>query len=169
MRHPAPLALPLALWLGGCGAEAIAVDIEFQEAASERLEDGAIRLREASLAFIELEQIGEQPVATIVRAPGRVAFREGAVSEVGSPVDGRVIEVHVRVGQRVEAGDALVAIASPSAAAMRAELARSRVMVQAAGAEAARQRELAERGIGITSQRVAADAALAEARALLAG
>lgn len=155
--------------LAACSAGASAVELEFQPGPAERLEDGAIRIRPESLPFIHVERLGDARVASVVRAPGRVAFREGAVSEVGAPVGGRVTHVHVRVGQRVEAGDELVSIASPSAAAVRAELARARVMVQAAEAEVARQREMAEGRVGIGSERVSAEASLAESRALLAG
>src|SRR5690606_11475011 len=70
------------------------------------------------------------------------------------------------VGQRVAAGDALVTIASPSAAQVRGELARARVMVQAAEVEVARQAQMGERGVGIETDRVRAEADLAQARAM---
>ena len=61
----------------------------------------------------------------LVRAPGRVAFRDGAVSEVGAPVAGRVTAVTAALGQRVRRGDPLFTIASQAAASLRAEVARS--------------------------------------------
>jgi cobalt-zinc-cadmium efflux system membrane fusion protein len=152
----------------GCDEQEVSRDDTFRPAVSERQADGSVRIREDSLPFVEVQTIGQNTVPAWVRAPGRVAFRDGAVSEVGSPTDGRVTEVLVRVGQRVEAGEPLVSIASPSAAGLRGELARARVMVRAAQAELVRQEQMRERGIGIESERVRAEAEVAEARALVA-
>jgi len=167
MNHTYGALAPLALALLACGPDAAAQGAE-PSAGAATLVDGGVEVREDSLAFLTIEEVGESVVGAFVRAPGRVAFREGAVSEVGSPVDGRVTEVHVRVGQRVEAGDALVTIASPSAAQVRGELARARVMVQSAEIEVARQAQMRERGVGIETDRVRAEAELAQARAMLA-
>lgn len=166
-RAVAVLSLCAALPLAGCGEHADAQDPAFRTGTAERLETGDVRIREDSAAFVQVEPVGEDRVATLVRAPGRIAFREGAVSEVGAPVDGRVTEVHVRVGQRVEAGVPLVTIASPSAAAVRGELARARVMVQAAQAELARQEQMGSAGVGVEVDRARAEADLAQARAML--
>jgi len=140
---------------------------DFAQPLARAIEGGGVEVGEDSLAFLEVEEVADRAVGTYVRAPGRVEFREGAVSEVGTPVDGRVTEVHVRVGQRVESGAPLVSIASPSAAQVRGELARARVMVRAAEAELARQTQLGAQGVGIESERVRAEADLAQARATL--
>lgn len=161
-------ALLLALPLSSCGAPVAAADDEsFRAGTAERLEDGALRIREDSLPFLTMEMVGEDQVPTLVRAPGRVAFREGAVAEVGASVEGRVTEVHVQLGQPVEAGAPLVSIASPSAAAVRGELARARVMLRAAEAELARQESMLGAGVGIEMNRARAEADVAQARALM--
>lgn len=165
MLHRSPLLLFVVL--GACGEGAVAQEIEFRPGTAELLEDGAVRIREGSARFVTVEAVGDGEVAALVRAPGRVAFREGAVSEVGAPVDGRVTAVHVRVGQRVAQGDPLVTIASPSAAEVRGELARARVMVQAAQAEVARQQQMTAAGVGVEVDRVRVEADLAQARAML--
>lgn len=159
----------MALVLAGCGMNAGAQEPDFSPPVARAIEGGGVEVREQSLRFIEVEEVGGRSVGAFVRAPGRVAFREGAVSEVGAPVDGRVTEVHVRVGQRVLAGEPLVSIASPSAAQVRGELARARVMVRAAEAELDRQTQLGAQGVGIESERVRAEADLAQARAVLSG
>jgi cobalt-zinc-cadmium efflux system membrane fusion protein len=163
----AVVASSLALCLlSGCSHDA-AAQSELRLGTAERLADGAVRIREDSLPFIAVEAVGDTQVPTLVRAPARLAFRDGAASEVGSPVDGRVTEVHVHVGQRVGLGDPLVTIASPSAAGVRGELARARVMVRSAEAELARQEQMRSAGVGIESDRVRAEADLAQARAML--
>lgn len=160
------LLAALAPSLPGC-SEAGAQELEFRPANAERLEDGALRIREDSRRFVEVAEVGDDAVAALVRAPGRLAFREGAVSEIGPPSDGRVTDVHVRVGERVAAGAPLVTIASPSAAQVRGELARARVLVRAAEAELARQEEMAASGVGVAVDRARAEAELAQARAML--
>lgn len=162
------VALPLLLGgLAGCEHGAEAQDLEFRPPIAEHTADGTVRVRPESRPFLTVEAVGETQVPTLVRAPGRVAFREGAVSEVGSPVDGRVSVVHARVGQRITEGEPLVTIASPSAAEIRGELARARVLVRAAEAELARQQQMSESGVGVEADRVRAEAELAQARAML--
>src|SRR5690606_12964586 len=121
MKHAYIAPALLAAAAVGCGPGAEAQGPEFRPAVAEPVA-GGVRVREESLAFLTVEEVGRDAVQPRVRAPGRVVFREGAASEVGAPVDGRVTEVLVRVGQRVEAGDPLVVIASPSAAQVRGEL-----------------------------------------------
>ena len=153
--------------LAGCEHGAAAQELTFRPPVAERTAAGTVQVRQDSLEFVVVEAVGESQVPTLVRAPGRIAFREGAVSEVGAPVDGRVSEVHARVGQRVAAGEPLLTIASPSAAEIRGELARARVMVRAAEAELARQEQMRESGVGVEVDRVRAEAELAQARAML--
>ncbi|MCC6876675.1 MAG: efflux RND transporter periplasmic adaptor subunit, partial [Sandaracinaceae bacterium] len=128
-----------------------------------------MRLRAESLPYVEVQEISPASLPIPVRSPGRVAFRDEAVSRVGAPLDGRVQEVHVRIGEHVDAGQPLVTLASPGAASVRAQLVQARVAVRAAEAELERQTAMQERGVGVRSEEVAAEARLAEARALLAG
>lgn len=141
-------------------------ELAFRGPLVEPRGDGTVEIREDSLEFIGVEDVGNDDVATLVRAPGHVSFREGAVSEVGPPVEGRVTGVSVRVGQRVRAGDLLLTIASPSAAAVRGELARARILASAAELEVGRQETMQERGIGVDVDLVRARAELAQARSL---
>lgn len=120
-----------------------------------------VRIAEASLPFIELQpaRAGEAPAR--IDAPGRVSFRDAGVARVGAPVTGRILEVHVRVGETVEAGQPLFTMGSPDAAAMRAELASARARLSAARKEVERQRALQEAGVGLARDLVEAEADLA--------
>lgn len=159
--------LLVSLVLVACGAHTEGEEPAFRPGTAELLDDGSVRIREDSLPFLTVETVGDGSVTALVRAPGRVAFRDGAVSEVGAPIDGRVTDVHVRVGQRVEPGDPVVTIASPSAASLRGDLARARVEVTAAEAELARQETMRAAGVGVEVDRARAEADLAEARAIV--
>ncbi len=127
-----------------------------------------MRVQPASLRYLHVERVGDHPTGAPVRAPGRVAFRDGAISRVASPVTGRVVAVHVQVGEQVHEGDPLVEIDSADAAAARAQLAAAEAAEVAAQADVERQRSMASQGVGIASERQAAEARLAEAAADLA-
>lgn len=161
------LALLATTLFVACSSAAPSADT-FLPPAAEKLADGALRVSATSLPFVEVSVIGATAVPTLVRAPARVAFREGVVANVGAPVEGRISEVHVRVGQRVTVGEPLVSIVSASAATVRGELARARVMLRAGELELARQSQMVERGVGIGSERARAEADVAQARAILA-
>ena len=97
-----------------------------------------------------------KPPPPVVQAPARLAFRDGAVSQINLPIPGRVTAVHVKTGDWVKAGDPLLTLSSPEAAAARASLAAAQAEHDAAKREVARQDQMATSGVGIDSERVAA-------------
>lgn len=130
--------------------------------------DNRIGVAPGSLPFVRTEPVSRGGSTHPVEAPARVAFRDGAVAQVGAPVAGRVEEVHVRLGDRVRAGAKLVTLGSSDAAGARAELRRAGSIVHAARLELERQKTLSERGVGLARDRVEAEAALAQAETELA-
>jgi cobalt-zinc-cadmium efflux system membrane fusion protein len=97
----------------------------------------------------------------------RVAFRDGATSSVSAPVEGRVAEILVQAGDRVAAGDALVVLSSPAAAAARAAQQRATVGERVAREAVGRQQRLMEHGVGVLAELRAAEGRLAAAVAAL--
>jgi cobalt-zinc-cadmium efflux system membrane fusion protein len=124
-----------------------------------------ITLAEASRRFIEVEAVGAGAAGAVVSAPARVDFRDGAVSQVGSPLDGRVTDVHVLLGQRVSAGDPLVTIDAPEAADRRAAVAVSQASLREAQSELERQRRMQKEGVGIDRDLIAAETKVASGEA----
>lgn len=128
--------------------------------------DGLIHVPAASLAYLTVEPVTVGDGHVTVHAPGKIAFRDGALASVGPPVGGRVAVVHVQVGDRVAQGDTLVTLTSPGAAKARAELARAQVAMAAADDHLRRETEMVARGIGLEVERVDAktkhDQAVAE-------
>lgn len=127
-----------------------------------------VAVSSASLPFLRTEPVSAGGSIHLVEAPARVAFRDGAVAQIGAPVAGRVQAVHVRLGDPVQAGAKLVTLGSSDAAGARAELRRAEPMVRAARLELERQTTLSERGVGLARDRVEAEAALAQAETELA-
>lgn len=130
--------------------------------------DQTVTVSDASRPYISTQVVTVDATAAVVRAPARVAFRDGAVSQINLPVPGRVTAVHVKTGDRVKTGDPLLTLTSPEAAAARASLAAAQAEAEVARQEIARQDKMAASGVGIESERVAAQAKLRESAAELA-
>ena len=131
-------------------------------------EEGVVHIRDSSRQFIEVQEVSGLKSGSSVEAPARVDFRDGAVSQVGAPLDGRIVTVHVLVGQRVGVGDPLVTMDCPDAATMRAAAEVARASLREARSELERQRRMQSEGVGIERDVVAAETKVASAEAELA-
>ena len=160
------------LWLGlACVAacsSAVGETVSFSPPPSTPRPDGTVRLSRRSAPYVTTQKVERGASSPVVLAPARLAFRDGAVSQVATPIVGRIAEIHVKAGDRVKPGDALVTISSPDAAAARAQLAAAGAEHDAAVQEAARQNAMAESGVGVETERVAAHARLRQTEAELA-
>lgn len=104
-RRPEPVAPPHA-----AGVEVDAAS------GSVRVQPGAPQWRVLKLGVVEKAAGGySDPV------PGRVRIDDRLASKIGTPLNGRVSAVMVDLGQKVEPGDPLFAIASPDVAELRAQ------------------------------------------------
>ena len=130
--------------------------------------DRSVSIAEKSKPYIATRDVALESSAPVVRAPAKVAFRDGAVSQINLPVAGRVTAIHVKTGDHVKAGDPLITVTSPDAAAARASFAAAQAEAEAARKEVARQEQMATSGVGIDSERVAAQAKLRQVEAELA-
>ncbi len=153
--------------LAACSASAES-QTRFSAPPSVANEDNSVQVGEKSRAYVVTRPVALEAAAPVVRAPARIAFRDGAVSRLNLPVPGRVTIVHVKTGDRVRAGDPLITLSSPEAASVRASFAAAQAELDAAKKEAARQDQMAASGVGIESERVAAQAKLRQAEAELA-
>jgi cobalt-zinc-cadmium efflux system membrane fusion protein len=140
----------------------------FMPATSVANNDQSVSISEKSRPYVATQVVALEASAPVVRAPAKVAFRDGAVSQINLPVPGRVTAVHVKTGDKVKAGDPLITVTSPEAAAARASFAAAQAEADAARKEVARQDQMATSGVGIDSERVAAQAKLRQVEAELA-
>jgi len=157
----------LVLCLAAC-SPAVGETVSFSPPPSTPRADGTVRLSRESRPYVVTEKVALAAAAPVVMAPARLAFRDGAVSQVNMPVTGRITEIHVKTGDRVKAGDPLVTLSSPDAAAARAQLAAASAEHDAAAQEVARQAAMTKSGVGVDSERVAAQARLRQNEAELA-
>jgi membrane fusion protein, heavy metal efflux system len=157
----------LVVWVAAC-APAAGETVSFSPPTSTPRPDGTVRLAKESRQYVVTEKVALGAASPVVLAPARIAFRDGAVSQVNLPITGRITAIHVKTGDRVKAGDPLVTISSPDAAAARAQLAAATAEHDAGVQEAARQDAMARSGVGVESERVTAQAHLRQSEAELA-
>lgn len=155
------------VWVAACSSAA-GETVSFSPPISTPRPDGTVRLAKESRQYVVTQKVALGAASPVVLAPARIAFRDGAVSQVNLPIAGRVTVIHVKTGDRVKAGDPLVTISSPDAAAARAQLAAATAEHDAAVQEVARQDAMARSGVGVDSERVTAQAHLRQSEAELA-
>lgn len=131
-------------------------------------EEGVVTIQPASRPFIVVQEVSATKSDSMVSAPARIDFRDGAVSQVGVPLDGRVQLVHVLVGQKVRSGDPLVTLDCPDAAAMRASIEVAQASLRESRLELERQRRMQQEGVGIGRDLVAAETKVSAAEAEVA-
>lgn len=99
----------------------------------------AEQLREAK---VEIAEVGEHTIGTLVTTSGRVTFDDLHVAHVFSPVTGRITKISAELGQRVKKGQALAVIDSPDLGMASADLAKAYADVVAAQHDYDRQKAL---------------------------
>lgn len=116
------------------------------EPAEQTPPPGETWLTEAQIrgAHLAIEPAGQRTLALHLVTAGRVAFDEGQVAHVFSPVSGRVTKVLGAFGQRVGAGDVLAIIESPDLGSAWSDLLKARADRVAAEHELERQKSLFE-------------------------
>jgi len=116
-------------------------------------------------ARLHIEPVESRLLALHLVTAGRVAFDEGRVAHVFSPVSGRVTRVLAAFGQRVAQGAPLAVIESPDLGSARSDLIKARSDLAAAEREFDRQKELLAHQASAERDYEAAQNAAAKARA----
>ena len=121
-----------------------AISCRRTEAAADAPPAGEIWLTAEQIrgARLVIAPVGQRALAIHLVTPGRVAFDEGRVAHVFSPVSGRVTQVLAPFGGRVRQGDPLAVLESPDLGSAWADLLKARADDDAAEHELARQKDL---------------------------
>jgi len=116
------------------------------EPAEQTPPPGETWLTEAQIrgANLAIGPAGRRTLALHLVSAGRVAFDDGRVAHVFSPVSGRVAKVLGAFGRRVRAGDVLAIIESPDLGSAWSDLLKARADRVAAVHEFERQKNLFE-------------------------
>lgn len=76
------------------------------------------------MAFLKIDVVRESNAPSTVSLPGRVSVDEDRTQRVASPIDGRVVSLFVKPGDRVRAGQALMELSSPQVGVIQADAAK---------------------------------------------
>lgn len=122
-------------------------------------EGGGAHADEVTLTAEAVERYGVKDEAAqlwvlkpTVVTPARVAFNTEAMAHVGSPLRGRAVEVKVRLGETVKAGQELVIIESPELGEAQADYLQKRTAVLTAGPAVELTKVAWERAKGLYEQ-----------------
>lgn len=144
-----------------------AAQVEERQVPPPVADEGIVKIKKGSEAFIGVEAVGSAKSESMISAPAHVEFKEGAVSQLGAPLDGRVVAVHVKIGDRVRKGDPLVTLDCPDAAEMRAQVESVRASLREARAALDRQERMLTSGVGTEKDRISAETHMQEVEAEL--
>ena len=93
--------------------------------AAAKTDDGITVVPEM-LSSIKVDAVAERDVAATLALAGKVQFDEDRVAHVLAPLAGQIVNLHVKVGDRLRAGEAICAISSREVTAAVTEYLDSR-------------------------------------------
>ena len=129
----------ITLWLATLPASTQISQTSPAEASAKHLDP-------AWAPYVELQTLAMARQQVVHHATGRIAYDEDHTQRVTSPLSGRVVAVHVKLGDTVKAGDALLTLASPEATQLWGEAQRAKLAFAAAQKHMKRARALKEDG-----------------------
>jgi cobalt-zinc-cadmium efflux system membrane fusion protein len=115
--------------------------------------------------FIQIETVAETSGSTAVSLPGRVGFDEDHTQRLASPIDGRVVDILVKLGDRVRAGQPLLRLSSPSVGLVQADVQKAASDLAVAEKASTRVKTLQAEGAASDREVAQVDGELRKARA----
>jgi cobalt-zinc-cadmium efflux system membrane fusion protein len=180
MRALAFLSLSAMLMAAGCGAspEAARHSQEYTPSTKAATRSGNVVKFEPDSPQLTRIRVADVESAAVpadeLIAPGKIEADPGRVSRVTLPVAGRVRQVLVTLGDRVEQGQALLTLASPEVSVLQAgwrqaeaNVAQARVALAKAEADVSRAQDLLANRAIAQKEVLSAETILAQAKASL--
>ena len=130
----------------------------------ERLPNHTVALHGAAAAFVSVEPAAPVTQSSERSLIARITFDDRHVAMIGPPVQGRVANVNVIVGDHVERNQILLTIHAPEVASASAQVAQAHTARMLAERTAERAQMLAAQGAGSDAERLQSQAALLQAR-----
>jgi len=123
--------------------------------SADQIRHGGVRWTAAELTTM----------AVATELPGKLAANEDQTARLGAPAQGRLVRVHVQLGDRVSRGQALVTLQSPAANAARADYAKALAELSSRKAAAIYSRSALQRAERLLEAKAIARQDLERARA----
>ena len=133
------------------------------EKARADAQNGIVRIKPESQPYVAVEAVAATQTGSTVSCR-HIEFRDGALAGRRT-ADGRILRVHVMVGQKVHAGDPLLTLDCPDATGSRAAAQVADAALREANLELERQRRMQKEGVGIERDLVAAETKVSAAEA----
>ncbi len=145
---PSFLRLPLLLWIGiflvACAKEEPPLAKKpLARVEGERIEFTDPKTIPGLLTLVQAQSLTERKA----RIPGRIAWDEERTVRVRSPFGGKVAEIHVQPGTKVNRGQSLATVLAPEFGAAQADLHRDEAEFARKRKNLERVRELYEHGV----------------------
>jgi cobalt-zinc-cadmium efflux system membrane fusion protein len=102
------------------------------EAEAEHSDEVTLTPQAIEQSRIRLETARKQVLTETFVVPGRVSYNTEAMAHVGTPVEGRVVEIKVRLGDVVRAGDELFVVDSPALGEAQSDFLQRRTQTRVA-------------------------------------
>jgi len=153
IREAFAVSLCLSLYLTGCGH-------------SVQSPTPAIPSRQQDEKPVRFVQVSEQSLPEMLDLAGKVQADPTKVFRIFPPASGRILELEVKPGDRVQRGQTLAVIESSDAATARSDFAKANVEAQRAASAADREKILFDHGAAAEKDyidaRALSDTAIAE-------
>lgn len=149
--------LPLAACFAQC--EEVGFEANFEKIT---LDEKAIKT-----LGIETKKIEENAVDEIIKTTGQIEEIPANHFDVNSPVQGKVIEVLVNLGDKVNAGQSLAVLQSPEIERLQAEVTQLEAELKLAKNSYEREKSLFEQGVSAKKEFQASEASLKSTEARL--
>lgn len=163
---PSPQLFLQVLFLSACAALTACGDTHDPKIAqAARQPAKQFTAREENLKYIKVEEVRRTSGGSTIALNGRVTFDESRTAQIGSPVEGRVIRVLAKPGDRVQQGQPLLVIHSPNFTLVESAALKARSSLRVAEKNLTRLQRLFTEGAASQRELTEAEDALAQARA----
>lgn len=132
-------------------------------AFSEPVAAKSVQVAPAAMRMLEVAPVQAPQAGQLLWSPAHVEFLTGQLDTIPTPVQARVIALHVQPGQTVKAGDSLATLVSADALKLRHEVRSAQLAADTARVELQRQQDMVARGVGTDMELRAAQARSKEA------
>ncbi|MGA1513790.1 MAG: efflux transporter periplasmic adaptor subunit, partial [Methylophilaceae bacterium] len=92
------LLIMLVVFLGACSEKS-------DEAEAQRINPNEVVASDSMLQQIKFQQAIKIPIKRSLDIPGSIEVKQNLLARIGSPVQGRIIEISGMLGQTVKQGD----------------------------------------------------------------
>jgi len=159
-------SIPLlaALALAGCGTKANATP---QEPAKESTGPRQVSVDQETIKRLGIKtaKAGSEGAEATITVPGSIEYDILHYAEIGPRLDGRIVSVKVKLGDKVKKGDLLAELSVPSLAEAQAAYLTSNAALAAAKKNYEREKGLLEKNLTTAREAELAQAELDKAKA----